>query len=303
MTWRQAPYLCLIVFSSLMELSQENCEEYFTVKEWENTTELEMVDLAITENITNVAECTLERYCLQDQMCHVLKDCFHRDATEQSEKCKPVLNVTVHTYHLMCLVARVMNFKSAINGCEYESVCPLVKERRHVVSTTFVKTTMPSTTTAPSPTSPVMIAVTALSKPIGNSKHAESEASKSTYFLTLEILLVFVSSLAVVLPLAVYVYMRRQKRQDERWQRRCAKEKESHRRESESDHHKKVRKWRQRSTVGTIIKDKHYRMLVTSWIPCDPIRRSGRREWLSFQTSLGKYFKKVERPARHPQEY
>nr|XP_057904801.1 PIH1 domain-containing protein 1 isoform X4 [Doryrhamphus excisus] len=259
MTWKQASYLCLIVFSTLVELSQENCEEYFTVKEWENITELELVDLVIPENTTNVAECTLERYCLQDQMCDVLEDCFGRDAKTESDKCKSVLNATVHTYHLMCLLARVKSNKSSINGntihhsfcqyffilltlfkchyilwgqlrihvltvypffsssytagCEYESVCPLFEERRQVVSTP-----LPSTTTAPLPTSLVMMAITAQPNSIRHGQHPGSEASKSYYFLTLEILLVFVSILALVLPLAVYFHMRRQMTRDGRWQ-------------------------------------------------------------------------------------
>ncbi|XP_051904535.1 uncharacterized protein LOC127589430 isoform X1 [Hippocampus zosterae] len=153
MTWSAAPCLCLMVFLSVTKPSEENCKDYFTQKEWEDNT-IKTVSLVITENKTvspspklvnlliqlthtrvcfslkDVAECTLESHCLKNEMCPVFHDCFDRPATSPSEKCKPVQIVPVHTHHLMCLLARVVDSQKTIHGCEYgeSSVCPLFGE-------------------------------------------------------------------------------------------------------------------------------------------------------------------------------
>ncbi|XP_019711507.1 uncharacterized protein LOC109506914 isoform X2 [Hippocampus comes] len=234
MTWWSAPCLCLIIFLSLTKPSEENCKDYFTQKEWENNTIFKMVSLVITENKTNVAECTLESYCLQNEMCHVFHDCFDRHVKSPSEKCKPVQIVPVHTHHLMCLLARVVDSQKTVHGCEYgeSSVCPLFEESWQA-ATALPPTDPKMTSTVVSsraealPTSHASLPnVTPVAK---NGHHAENTAAcqgNAKFYempihlnendLSLKVPLVISSTLAIVMPLAVYFYMRHQMKQDER---------------------------------------------------------------------------------------
>ncbi|XP_061740084.1 uncharacterized protein LOC133541048 isoform X3 [Nerophis ophidion] len=197
MTWRFAPYLFLIVFSRLIDLSKGGCNDYLTEEQWENNIVMEMVDLVIPKNVMDVAECTFEKYSRQKtSMDNVRGDCFNKRGTEKNEDCTPAWNATVHRHHLMCLLA--MASHKSINGCEYDSVCPLFGFTPPVPTT-------PSTTTSPLAAS---LGVTA-----ENAKLENEQASKSSYVFTLEVLVGLFSSLSLVLPVAVYFYMRRQTRQ------------------------------------------------------------------------------------------
>nr|XP_061829702.1 uncharacterized protein LOC133615256 isoform X2 [Nerophis lumbriciformis] len=112
---------------------------------------------------------------------------------------------------------------SCTAGCEYESVCPLFGSTPPVTttpSTTTPSTTTPSTTT-PSTTTPSTTTPSTTTTPLGvmvanantNNESVEIKESKSSYVSTLEVLLALSSSFALVLPVVVYVYMRRQTRQ------------------------------------------------------------------------------------------
>ncbi|XP_061556545.1 uncharacterized protein LOC133414876 isoform X2 [Phycodurus eques] len=209
MTWRFGNRLCLIVFLSLMEPSRENCKDYFTEEEWEKTSPLQMVSLVITENITNVAECTLESYCFSQKiMCDVLNDCFPKHETSR-KKCQPVWNVTVHTHHLKCLLAKMVDFHKTVNAAT--ALPPTTAPQTMATSPVWSSQSAPLATSR---------AVSPIFTRLGrNGQHAKkSEACQSNRTIILTVLLVISSTLAIVLPLAVYFYMRRRKTQDKMWQ-------------------------------------------------------------------------------------
>ncbi|XP_061606333.1 uncharacterized protein LOC133466533 isoform X4 [Phyllopteryx taeniolatus] len=199
MTWSLGNRLCLI----------------------KNTTQLQMVSLVITENITNVAECTLESYCFSQKiMCDVLDDCFPKHEKSR-KKCQPAWNVSVHAHHFKCLLAKMVDFHKTVN----ESVCPLFEKSWHAAATALPTATAPQTIvtspvwssqTAPLPTSrAVSPKLTRLGR---NEQHAKkSKACQSNHMIILTVLLGISSTLAMVLPLAVYFYMRRRKTQDKMW--------------------------------------------------------------------------------------
>ncbi|XP_061606334.1 uncharacterized protein LOC133466533 isoform X5 [Phyllopteryx taeniolatus] len=193
MTWSLGNRLCLIVFLSLIEPSKEDCKDYFTEDEWKNTTQLQMVSLVITENITE----------------------------KSRKKCQPAWNVSVHAHHFKCLLAKMVDFHKTVN----ESVCPLFEKSWHAAATALPTATAPQTIvtspvwssqTAPLPTSrAVSPKLTRLGR---NEQHAKkSKACQSNHMIILTVLLGISSTLAMVLPLAVYFYMRRRKTQDKMW--------------------------------------------------------------------------------------
>ncbi|XP_068509593.1 uncharacterized protein [Syngnathus scovelli] len=215
MMWRWPPCLCFFVFLCLIRNSQEGCKDYLNMREWMNSTALKNVSLVITENTANVAECTLESYCLQGQICDVLNDCFDRHAESQSAKCKPVLNVTVHPHHLMCLLARVIDSQNSVFGCEYATVCPLFEERYQAVTapdTTTVRSTTMTSTFASSSTVQLPNSHVSLPKCItvaGNGQYAQNISCESKEMSYLKALIGILSTLVIVLPFAVYFYMQR----------------------------------------------------------------------------------------------
>ncbi|KAM9783840.1 uncharacterized protein ACBT44_021278 isoform 2-T3 [Syngnathus typhle] len=205
MAWCWRPCLCFIVFLCLIPISKEDCKDYFDIEEWKNHSD-EMVSLVITENITDVAECTLERY----KMTGVMQDCFDRDPTSQSAKCDPVRIVTVHTHYLMCLVAKVKNFET---GCEYADVCSLIEERCQAV-------TAPATSTVGS-CSTAQLSNSYVSSPkcipvAGNGQDAQNISCQSKELFYLKALFGISSTLAIALPFAVYFYMQRKLRAKQR---------------------------------------------------------------------------------------
>ncbi|XP_061606335.1 uncharacterized protein LOC133466533 isoform X6 [Phyllopteryx taeniolatus] len=171
MTWSLGNRLCLI----------------------KNTTQLQMVSLVITENITE----------------------------KSRKKCQPAWNVSVHAHHFKCLLAKMVDFHKTVN----ESVCPLFEKSWHAAATALPTATAPQTIvtspvwssqTAPLPTSrAVSPKLTRLGR---NEQHAKkSKACQSNHMIILTVLLGISSTLAMVLPLAVYFYMRRRKTQDKMW--------------------------------------------------------------------------------------
>ncbi|XP_067471807.1 uncharacterized protein [Thunnus thynnus] len=130
--------LFLLVFLSLINLSKEGCDDYFTFNYWKNNFTIGMITLTTTNSSKDVVECTLDTYCENKRtyngICSVLHDCFGN--MDRTEKCSPPLkseNVTIHTYHFMCMVykeanvslSEVSEFCSITN---YETVCQFFAE-------------------------------------------------------------------------------------------------------------------------------------------------------------------------------
>ncbi|XP_057717496.1 uncharacterized protein LOC130932110 [Corythoichthys intestinalis] len=229
MKWKFGPYLCLIVFMGLIDASKDSCNMTYLKPAF--TSLSETVSLVIKANTRDVAECTVERYCLKGiignylpPICFVLKDCFSRPEipTSQSDKCTPLRNYTVPTHHFMCLVAEVLNSsQTELNdaGCEYATACPLF-EKLYLDGATIIPTTIEPTTMR---TSKVWSSQTSPRKPLTQQTSNETSTEKKTDCqnkddFNLKVLLAISSTLAIVLPLAVYFYMRRQRMHNMDWQ-------------------------------------------------------------------------------------
>ncbi|XP_077474534.1 uncharacterized protein LOC144088139 [Stigmatopora argus] len=245
MKWRLGTHLCVFVFLRLIETSKEHCIEYLSDdEEWNDEIKLSFISLVIPENITNVAECTLESYCLEGKMCNVLKDCFSIPFLPKStsKKCKSSQKMTVHSHLLMCFIAVVVNStlsENATTGCEYESVCPLFEKVLDAATTkqttigpttigpttigptTIGPTTIMSSTVSPSQTELPMTSQVSLSTFTlleSKEQHLQNLACQSKDDFILKVLLAISSTLAIVLPFAVYYYMRCQRMQNMSWQ-------------------------------------------------------------------------------------
>ncbi|XP_077591272.1 uncharacterized protein LOC144209003 [Stigmatopora nigra] len=244
MKWRLGTHLCVFVFLRLIETSKEHCIEYLSNDQWKKETQLSIISLVIPENITDVAECTLESYCLEGKMCNVLKDCFSKKLLPKStsKKCKSSQKMTVHSHLLMCFIAVVVNSTNSENGCEYDSICPLyekmldaaTRKQTTIGPTTTGPTTTGQTTTGPTTTGPTttgpttimtstvwpsqtelpMTSQVSLSTVLeSKEQHLQNLACQSKDDFILKVLLAISSTLAIVLPFAVYFYMRCQRMQ------------------------------------------------------------------------------------------
>ncbi|XP_070779669.1 uncharacterized protein [Enoplosus armatus] len=177
MTWRYETPLILLMFLSMIDLSEEGCKDYFKMEKWaRNLTET--ISLVRTKDSKDVMECTVERECLQGrEICHWLPQCFDRPKVKRvtkSEKCEGETSQKVHFYHFLCLTAKA--FSHTPEGCEYETVCELYSEK-------------PST------------------RQILNIKDETNTFTLTTLFKVSVIL-------NVLLPLAVYLWMRHQRRRE-----------------------------------------------------------------------------------------
>ncbi|XP_060882477.1 uncharacterized protein LOC132954050 isoform X2 [Labrus mixtus] len=175
------------------------------------------------------------------------------DEPSITEKCKGDFSHKVTYHHFLCLTAKAANLH-AVNlshiGCEYDVVCavykqikfagqtttfpppsPTTTETTTIPPTTTETTTIPPTTTEtttipPINTLPERTTVTAVLRPPTTTTtttspqgiHDTNSRSEThigeTETLSLKILLVVSMILHVVVPVAVYLYMRRQRQQD-----------------------------------------------------------------------------------------
>ncbi|XP_033501489.1 uncharacterized protein LOC117268863 isoform X2 [Epinephelus lanceolatus] len=167
--WKHAR-LCLFVILSLINLSKEGCEDYFTVERMKKYLD-HTVYLIETGELKDTLECTVERQCIagHEPYCLWLDHCYDRKDVPktETEKCKGNPSVGISHYHFGCLVS-YYTLSEPVEGCKnYERVCELHKERQPVISeetkpsqrpppttttTTTTKATLPETTTTAAPT-------------------------------------------------------------------------------------------------------------------------------------------------------
>ncbi|XP_076607735.1 uncharacterized protein LOC143333546 isoform X2 [Chaetodon auriga] len=184
-SWRYMTHLFVFVFLSKINLSKEGCYDYFNINSWaKNLTET--ISLVKTKHSKDIVECTVERECLRGrEICHILYHCFGRTVKVQniSEKCEGDTSQTVPYYHFMCLTAKA--FLTPIpKGCEYGTVCELYPERLYTGQTSHFK------------------------------DGTDYNNAENTENLTLKILLMISVVLHVVVPVALYLYLRPQRRQN-----------------------------------------------------------------------------------------
>ncbi|XP_037647014.1 uncharacterized protein LOC119501012 isoform X1 [Sebastes umbrosus] len=217
-------HLFLFMFLSTVDLSKQGCLDNFDLmKDWGGNL-TDTVSLVKTQYSKDTMECTLERECLRgtELACGLLSDCYYRDCKNKSEKCEGD-SQDIYFYHFMCLLAKTAN--ETVKGCEYDTVCELYSEISSTDSdqkttlppttttlppttTTLppTTTTLPPTTTTLPPTTVTQLSVTGCTdKRFGNNE---------TDTLTLKMVLMMSGILNVVLPLAVYLYMRDQRTKD-----------------------------------------------------------------------------------------
>ncbi|XP_026203316.1 uncharacterized protein LOC113153743 isoform X3 [Anabas testudineus] len=173
--WRYVT-CCLFLFVFLTDMSEENCYEYFNVSSWNLT---ETYTLRKPKDSKDLNRCTLEKECRENnKSCFILWHCYEGDHWNESEKCYNETLGVVSSYNFLCSTARDLELEG-ISGCnynDYEHLCTLYS--------------MDSSSS---------------SKLGGNATDA-NETNKTD---TLKSLIIIISmALNLVLPLAVYLYMR-----------------------------------------------------------------------------------------------
>nr|XP_033501490.1 uncharacterized protein LOC117268863 isoform X2 [Epinephelus lanceolatus] len=134
--WKHAR-LCLFVILSLINLSKEGCEDYFTVERMKKYLD-HTVYLIETGELKDTLECTVERQCIagHEPYCLWLDHCYDRKDVPktETEKCKGNPSVGISHYHFGCLVS-YYTLSEPVEGCKnYERVCELHKERQPVTN-------------------------------------------------------------------------------------------------------------------------------------------------------------------------
>ncbi|XP_020507718.1 uncharacterized protein [Labrus bergylta] len=209
------------------------------------------IPLVKTKDPKDIMECTIERACMEKTECPLnpLFLCFRDKVPDEpsiTEKCKGDFSHNVTYHHFLCLTAKAANLH-AVNlshiGCEYDVVCPIYKQIKFAGQTTFPPpsptTTEPTiippktteTTTTP-PTNTLLERTTVMRPPTtttttttttkttttavpqgihGTNSQSEKHIGE-TETLSLKIFLVVSMILNVVVPVAVYLYMRQQRR-------------------------------------------------------------------------------------------
>ncbi|XP_031159656.1 uncharacterized protein LOC116052941 [Sander lucioperca] len=126
-SWKYVMQLFLFVFLIMIDLSKEDCYDYFDVKKWAGNLS-EIVTLVKAKDFKDTMECTLEKKCKRDDRkgiaCYLLHDCFemHRDFQNKTQ----AGNCTGETqnisfYNFMCMTAKAINL--TVKGCELDTVC------------------------------------------------------------------------------------------------------------------------------------------------------------------------------------
>ncbi|XP_039972359.1 uncharacterized protein LOC120783418 isoform X2 [Xiphias gladius] len=207
---------CLFLFVFLIDLSKEDCFDYFNMGTWEARHLTRSFPLARAKDSRDLIECTLEKVCNRTgELCHILHGCFKNGEKTRNLTCEVESSQNVSFYHLMCLTAKALNHTS--EGCGYENVC-----RLHSEITSVDQTTLPPPPAAPTTLQPTITtlqetrtATTAvLESKVGERNASSSKINNEADAVSLKNLLIISVILNVVLPLAVYlwIYMRTQHR-------------------------------------------------------------------------------------------
>ncbi|KAM8844413.1 uncharacterized protein AB9W97_000006 isoform 2-T2 [Spinachia spinachia] len=155
-------YAFIFVFLNVMHPSEEGCLDHL-----DDLKELNLSgNLTLTEDPEN--DCNQTKAATS--VCLLLEDCFEEQKGKQMlPKCAVLPSQKVHFYHIMCLIS---NFVNNSEACNYRNVCNILPGIQCSVSnptTTQTTTTTTTTTTAtisPSePTAPPLSHNTTLQDP------------------------------------------------------------------------------------------------------------------------------------------
>ncbi|XP_062295339.1 mucin-2-like [Scomber scombrus] len=168
--------LFLVVFLNTIDLSKGNCEDYFNFEQWSNhTNNTEMFKFGETNDIKYDVMCTLYKYWSNDDPykgigsiicdCICPEDCDANCLDDLKKQCdtpsKILKNVTIHTYHFMCMAKKVYdvpmkesdfcNYPTRIckfSEGEFDRTSPPTSTPQPTTKTTTLSST---TTTTPQP--------------------------------------------------------------------------------------------------------------------------------------------------------
>ncbi|XP_029691854.1 uncharacterized protein isoform X1 [Takifugu rubripes] len=214
MTWRNRIHLFVCVLLCMIYPSEEKCKDYFSQPEFNSTMNFLLV---IPKDPKDTLKCTAEKGCLNNEtfFCDILYGCFNlQQAVNASKECQSKTFRNMPRFHLTCLFAHEFNVTT--QACEYVTTCEMYPAKPIAVHTTTAATsatsiatastisTATSTTATPESTDPETATATAnqptkvaMNKQVGSNDEM------------LKTLLKISVTLNIIVPLIVWLYMRR----------------------------------------------------------------------------------------------
>lgn len=221
---------CLFAFVSLIASSKEDCFDYFKIETWDVKNLGESFVLIRERDSRDLIKCTLEHACnttndINHTLCHVVQDCFGDSEESQTLTCDGQRSQNISFYHLMCLTAKALKYPPTVlfpEGCKYKNVCELHSKIQPLDQTTTLSpattTLSPATTVLPSMTAtetawPLTATTPGTTTVIrGQGGRGNASTLHGTGPSTMKNWLIISTISNVLLPLVVYLYMRRKTR-------------------------------------------------------------------------------------------
>ncbi|XP_034055782.1 uncharacterized protein LOC117535438 [Gymnodraco acuticeps] len=127
-SWRCLTPLFLCVFLGTILQSEAGCWDLFKPNNW-NDERGQTYGIKNTNDVKDVMECSAGQIChdTKEKMCSVITSCyFEEDATVITEECqKASVSHNVSHYDFMCLMAKDIGFVPPHGFCQYEAVLEL----------------------------------------------------------------------------------------------------------------------------------------------------------------------------------
>ncbi|KAM6914776.1 uncharacterized protein PEZ65_015076 isoform 1-T1 [Lycodopsis pacificus] len=222
-SWTYMTHIFVLVFLNVIDLSKEGCYDHLDMEDWAKDKHLnDTFFLVTTKDPKDRVKCSLEAECLRKENgigCNLLHQCPQENNTQCEGN-----STEVHLYHFMCFMAKA--FDHPLKGCEYNTVCKIFADTASTPSDLTTTATTTLTTTTPSTTTPTTTLPETTKLPPESSfpqvennetetlrlrenlKETQKETDKLKMLLGLSLVL------HVIVPLAVFLYMRHRWRRD-----------------------------------------------------------------------------------------
>ncbi|XP_068574558.1 uncharacterized protein [Cebidichthys violaceus] len=179
-SWTFMTHIFVFVLLNAIDPSKEKCYDYLDMHSWANLTKETFVLVTTKEpkGLNWTARCTLEAECLRKANgigCQLIEHCLFTPLPQKTSPECEGNSSQVHIYHFMCLMAK--RFEHSLEGCEYNTVCKIYSETASTKNVRLLKNTQEKT-----------------------------EELKTWLWLSLV--------LHVIVPLALFLYMRHRWRRD-----------------------------------------------------------------------------------------
>ncbi|XP_029691855.1 uncharacterized protein isoform X3 [Takifugu rubripes] len=201
MTWRNRIHLFVCVLLCMIYPSEEKCKDYFSQPEFNSTMNFLLV---IPKDPKDTLKCTAEKGCLNNEtfFCDILYGCFNlQQAVNASKECQSKTFRNMPRFHLTCLFAHEFNVTT--QACEYVHTTTAATSATSIATASTISTAT-STTATPESTDPETATATAnqptkvaMNKQVGSNDEM------------LKTLLKISVTLNIIVPLIVWLYMRR----------------------------------------------------------------------------------------------